>query len=94
MTNAQIQLVQVAKRQLQLEDGLYRQILHAYGEGVTSCTKLSNAGLERVMAFLEGRGFRDNRRKETYWRDIAAKKATAMIFPSSLLTLMTSSVGS
>lgn len=72
MTPAQIQLVQVAKRQLQLEDGLYRQILAAYGDGVKSCTDLTTVGFERVMAFFESRGFRFDGHRETYFRDLAA----------------------
>jgi phage gp16-like protein len=49
--------VQVARRQLQMEDDVYRSILRSKG-GVDSSTKLDLAGCARVLAHMRSCGFK------------------------------------
>lgn len=64
---AQIKLVQIARRQLGLEEADYRLILRNLG-GVESTTKLTHRGMEDVMAFFEARGFVDRLHGPGYWQ--------------------------
>ncbi|MGB7158158.1 MAG: phage protein GemA/Gp16 family protein [Tepidisphaeraceae bacterium] len=68
MTSTQIQLVQIARRQLDLDEADYRQVLRDVG-GVASCKQLTNEAMEDVMAHFEHMGFRMTGGKPAdYWR--------------------------
>lgn len=56
ITNNQIKLIHVAKRQLGLEDGTYRGILERFG-GVRSSAGLNPSAFERVMEHFGACGF-------------------------------------
>lgn len=57
ITNSQLALIHVAKKELALVDDDYRSILELYG-GVTSSKHLTLEGFERVMKRLEQLGFK------------------------------------
>lgn len=57
ITTAQIKLIQVARRQLGLEDSAYRDILHDQA-GVWSCKDLDQGGVEKVLKRFRKMGFK------------------------------------
>lgn len=59
VTNQQIALLHVAKKELGLRDDDYRSILDVYG-GTNSAKHLTLEGFERVMKHLEWLGFTSN----------------------------------
>jgi hypothetical protein len=65
-TKPQIQIVQIARRQVGLNDAQYRIVL-ANVAGVKSTTELSNTAVEDVMDVLEGMGFVDSKHGAGYW---------------------------
>lgn len=67
MTHSQLQLLHLAKRQLDLEEADYRLVLRNVG-GVASSKLLTQPAFERVMAFLESRGFQQLGRPGDYWQ--------------------------
>ena len=66
-TPQQIKLIQIARRQVGLEESAYRILLRNVAN-VDSCTKLGNRGVEDVMAVLEDMGFRQIDQPGDYWR--------------------------
>lgn len=68
-TKTQIQLLQIARRQLGLEEQEYRFILKTAGK-VESSKLLSQFGYENVMAAVEHRGFRTTGKPDDYWRNL------------------------
>lgn len=56
VTNSQLALVHVGKKQLHLDDETYRDILHVQG-GVRSAKDLSPEGLDKVLARFAELGF-------------------------------------
>lgn len=56
LTNKQIALLHVAKKQLNLDDDTYRQILLLYG-GIETAKYMSLEGFERVIEHFERLGF-------------------------------------
>lgn len=71
MTPSQIQTVQIARRQLHLDEADYRQILREVGKVSgenPSCKSLTNRSFEDVMAHFEHMGFRHVNKPEDYWR--------------------------
>lgn len=73
MTAGQIKTVKMAQRALGLDDGQYRLILRNVG-GVDSCKDLTNPSFEKVMAFFEQMGFKDNRGGPGYWSNKANRQ--------------------
>ncbi len=67
MTPLQTKIIHIAKKQANLTDEQYRQIL-ADTAGVSSSRLLTNDGFENVMAVLEGLGFRERDKPGDYWR--------------------------
>ncbi len=59
----QIALLHVAKKQLGLDDDIYRTILEAYG-GVSSAKHIKLDGFKRVMAHFERLGFESTSAKD------------------------------
>jgi hypothetical protein len=59
-----------------LTDQAYRTLLRSVA-GVESCKDLSNAGVEDVMAILEGQGFDSHPGGKTYWRDKVDRRGSA-----------------
>lgn len=55
--NSLIKLIHVAKRELTLEDDVYRMLLEAE-TNKTSCSKMSIKELEKVLAAMESKGFK------------------------------------
>jgi hypothetical protein len=71
MTPKQIQLLQIARRQVGLDEERYRLLLKNVG-GVDSCKDLTNEALEEVMAVLEDMGFVTTFHgveNKDYWRE-------------------------
>ncbi len=52
ITRKQLALVHLAKAQLNMEDGLYRAVLHHHGGGVATARDLDFPGFEGVMAYF------------------------------------------
>jgi hypothetical protein len=75
MTATQLQLVHIARRQLDLDEADYRQVLREKG-GVESSKQLSNERLEEVMAHFEHMGFRMTGKPADYWRMKVFKRGT------------------
>jgi hypothetical protein len=71
-TKAQIQIVQIARRQGGLNEPQYRWLLWNVA-GVKSTTELTNEDVERVMDVLEGMGFVDSKNGPGYWGKKAAR---------------------
>jgi phage gp16-like protein len=71
-TKAQIQIVQIARRQVQLNEPQYRMLL-ANVAGVQSTKDLTNEDVERVMDVMEGMGFEDSKHGAGYWGRKAAR---------------------
>ncbi|MCY1668608.1 regulatory protein GemA [Rhizobium sp. SL86] len=65
VTKKQIALLHVAKRDLGLDDDVYRAVLARYGK-VDSAADLDLAGFNRVMKYLTACGFRSTWTKRTY----------------------------
>jgi hypothetical protein len=65
-TKPQIQIVQIARRQVGLNNPQYRMLL-ANVAGVKSTTELNNTQVEDVMDVLEGMGFVDSKHGAGYW---------------------------
>lgn len=65
ITNKQLALVHVAKRQLRLDEDAYRAILHSHGS-VESARDLDADGFALVMHRFEELGFRSDASKRTY----------------------------
>ena len=65
-TKDQIQIVQIARRQVGLNEPQYRLLL-ANVAGVASTKDLGNAAVEDVMDVLEGLGFVDSKNRAGYW---------------------------
>ena len=65
-TKAQIQIVQIARRKVGLNEPQYRMLL-ANVAGVQSTTQLDNRSVEDVMDVLEGMGFVDRKHGAGYW---------------------------
>jgi phage gp16-like protein len=57
MTPEQLALIHVAKKQLDMDDKLYREVLEQYA-GVKSARDLCPAGFQSVMAAFERMGFK------------------------------------
>ncbi|ANQ26846.1 hypothetical protein BA894_10445 [Vibrio natriegens] len=55
--NRLIQIIHVAKRELALEDDVYRLLLESE-TGKTSCSKMNIKELEQVLSTLEAKGFK------------------------------------
>lgn len=83
LTRLQLQTIQIARREVaKLSNGhfteeMFRSLLRLQGDvrpdetGHVSSKNLTNAGFDKVMAWMEENGFRDRLpgRGETYWRD-------------------------
>lgn len=76
ITAKQIQVVQIARRQLGLDDADYREILRVKGgvspdaTGHVSSKRLTQRGFDQVMAHFEHMGFRKHPGQSGgYWRD-------------------------
>ncbi len=65
ITAKQIRLIQVAKRELKLEDEDYRTILARYGN-VASAADLDAQGFDYVMRYFTALGFRSTWTKRTF----------------------------
>lgn len=65
LTQKQIALLHVAKKQLGLTDEDYRAILARYGRSETA-SELDSAGFTHVMKYLTAIGFRSSFTKRTY----------------------------
>ena len=59
MTREQLALIHVAKKQLDMDDALYREMLEQHG-GVKSARDLSSRGFQSVMSAFERMGFKSN----------------------------------
>jgi phage gp16-like protein len=66
-TAQQVKIIQIARRQVGLDEARYRMLLHNVA-GVQSCNDLDNPGVEDVMAVMEGLGFATTDRPADYWR--------------------------
>lgn len=66
-TAQQVKLIQIARRQVGLDEPAYRMLLHNVA-GVDSCKLLDNPGVEDVMAVMEDMGFRMAGEPAFYWR--------------------------
>lgn len=64
-TPKQIAVVHLAKKQLGMDEEMYRTVLKLHG-GVTSAADLDARGFERVMAYFTACGFRSTWTKRTY----------------------------
>lgn len=60
---AEIKLIQIAKRQLNMEDDVYRQLLQQYG-GVASSTELDARARSRLLDHFAKLGFVSQARKK------------------------------
>lgn len=67
ISHHQVQLIQIARRQTDLNELQYRTLLRNIG-GVDSSRQLTQQDFEDVMAILEGCGFSDRHRGPMYWR--------------------------
>ena len=65
MTTKQITLIQIAKRQLGLDDDVYRTVLETYGD-VRSARDLDTIGFESVMAYFKRSGFKSTASERNY----------------------------
>lgn len=65
ITTSQIALIHVAKKQLGLDDDMYRAILQIHGR-VESSKDLDAAGFEAVMRYFNKCGFKSTWRELTY----------------------------
>jgi phage gp16-like protein len=65
MTNEQLALIHVAKKQLGLDDDTYRAILQKLGR-VESAKQLDAAGFEAVLRYFNSCGFESTWRKRNY----------------------------
>ena len=66
ISSAQIQLVQIARRSLRIDEADYRTVLRSLA-GVESTTKLTHRGMEAVMAYFESVGWVDRKHGAGYW---------------------------
>lgn len=64
-TAKQIALIHLAKKQLGLDEELYRSVLQGYGRAATA-TELDAGGFKRVMAYFTACGFRSTWTKRTF----------------------------
>lgn len=55
--NRDLAIIHIAKKQLGLSEDDYRAMLQSYG-GASSSAKLDHAGRQRVLAYLDGIGFK------------------------------------
>lgn len=70
-----IKLIHVAKRQLALDDDVYRLLLEAE-TGSDSCSKMSIKQLEKVLAAMESKGFkRQTKARKTPFKKRLSPKA-------------------
>jgi hypothetical protein len=67
-TLSQIRTIQTGRSVVGLTDPAYRTLLRSVA-GVESSKDLDNAGVEDVLAVLEGMGFDSHPAGKTYWRD-------------------------
>jgi phage gp16-like protein len=58
MTRALIAKIHIAKKQLGLDDELYRQVLADVANGLTSCAKMNVKQLEAVLNHFKAKGFK------------------------------------
>ncbi len=65
-SNAQIRLVQTARRRAELSNNAYRTVLLSVA-GVASSKLLNNTTFEDVMSILEDQGFEDTKHGPGYW---------------------------
>lgn len=56
--NADIAKIQIARKQLSLDDDAYRAILAAQGNGATSSKELDFDGRQRVLAYMQRLGWK------------------------------------
>lgn len=63
MTQKQFALLHVAKRELEIADAEFRQILCNYGGGVVSPCNLDQRGFDRLLVYFEALGFVPSKRK-------------------------------
>lgn len=66
-THKQLALLAVARRQLGLDEEIYRAVLHHKG-GVESARDLDAAGFTAVMEYFKACGFKPSRAKSNYGR--------------------------
>jgi hypothetical protein len=83
MTNDQLKLLHLAKRAVErlangaFTDDVYRRGLVEMGRVTRlppSAKDLAPAGFERVMAWFESMGWRDDRRPAEHWRTLVARR--------------------
>ncbi|WP_430913138.1 regulatory protein GemA [Methylobacterium sp. sgz302541] len=76
-----VAVVQVARRQLGLDEAQYRAVLHHHGGGAASAKDLDEAGFEAVMAYFNAFGFRSTWMRRSYGNrpGMASPKQVALI---------------
>jgi hypothetical protein len=77
-TTQQIQIIQIARRQVGLDESDYRLLLWNVA-GVESCKELDNVGVEDFLAVLEDMGFRTIDKPGDYWREKVQSRASGRI---------------
>ena len=82
-TSKQMALLQVARRELALHDGLYRGVLFWFGGSVESASDLDNHGFDQVMRYMGKLGFRSTKEEAKAKRETFGKRA-AMATPSQV----------
>lgn len=63
MTRALIAKIHIAKKQLQLDDDVYRSVLAHVADGLTSCAKMNVKQLEAVLDHFKAKGFKPTKSK-------------------------------
>jgi phage gp16-like protein len=63
MTRALIAKIHIAKKQLQLDDDVYRSVLAHVADGFTSCAKMNVKQLEAVLDHFKAKGFKPTKSK-------------------------------
>lgn len=66
ISRAQQALLQVARRQLNLQDYEYKEILRQFGDGVTSSKKLRAEHFEETLNYLKKLGFEPKPKRESH----------------------------
>jgi hypothetical protein len=76
MTNLQLKILHIARREIGIDEPDWRTILRSIGH-VQSSKDLTNSDFEDVMAYLEGRGYRQPGKPADYWRQTIDARGTA-----------------
>lgn len=76
MTNLQLKILHIARREVGIDEPDWRTILRSIGH-VQSSKDLTNSDFEDVMAYLEGRGYRHPGKPADYWRSTIDARGTA-----------------